>query len=654
LVEDIPLPNNIITDPFKTIYDITDQTPVNEIPEEYYKQLPQKHKDQKEELEKLKLSIDEFSRCPDIEDLLIQQAHTTISNFDDHIVRAVFHVGLSTYFKPLNLGLKAESGSGKSYSTLETIKFLPDEDIQTIGSQSPKVISHEHGVRKTKDGEIIDDKNQPRKPNKKNYSDSVAYEEAEKIYEERKIKWDEDLKDSFYEVDLRNKILLFLESVNLETFRMFKTTMSHDNEFIDHKYVDDHGKVHVTRLVGAPAIIFNSVDSSYIEEFATRTLSATPSTRAEKIFDSMRISNNKGAYPWIYEQEAFNKKIIKEYIRKIKQYVTQGKIRVAIPFDGIHEGFSKEVVRDMRDFNKYLELLPSYAMFKLFQRPIVMIQGKRYLIPTVQDALDAKDAFDSIIETTKTSTDFRILEFYHNVVSKHPGGCDAEWLTDEYNKDKKRPVSVRRVREWLARLEEIGYVDIREAMHKNDKGYVDNRFNSYIPLKKKNTANAAVLTTAVDLKGILETGFELWLKNAPLQSDPPPIILNIDGTAKPITLEELKNIIINNKKGGSNNSVAFLTTKETSLPKIEAKTTAVSEIAVSAVFSRYINAVPIKRQPGVFCTALLHGADCHYEAEWELNGNLYCATHYPEQVKTCESNGVGVRVMNPKEVKEES
>ena len=227
----------------------------------------------------------------------------------------------------------------------------------------------------------------------------------------------------------------------------------------------------------------------------------------------MRISNRKSAYPWLYNQEPFNRSVIKEYIRSIKRFMTTGKIQVAAPFDeDIIEGFNKEAVRDMRDFNKFLELLPSYTIFKLFQRPIVMIQGKRYLIPTIQDAIDAKAAFDSIIETTKTSTDYRIIEFYHTTVVS-TSGLTAEELTDIYNKGKKRQITVKTIRKWLQRLEELDYVDIRQAKYENANGYIDNRFNAYYPLNK-NAPLASFSDKSVNFRSILKKAFEKWLKNA--------------------------------------------------------------------------------------------------------------------------------------------
>ncbi len=636
-------PLNLINDPFNTIYDVTPQTNFEDLPPEYHQAINQQQKEREAELKAIENGLVELSKNPDIEELLLVQAHQTISKYDDHIIKVVFHVALSAYCKPLNLGLKAESGSGKTYSTIETIKFFPEEDIQTIGSQSPKVISHENGVRKSPDGEIIDEDNAPTKPTRSDYPDPIAYDVAKRQYETDKKAWQEKLKNSVYEVDIRNKILLFLESINLETFKMFKVTMSHDHDFIDHKYVDDKGKVHVTRLVGAPAMIFNSVDNSYVEEFATRTLSATPSTRPEKIEGSMQISNKKGCYPWIYEKEPFNRRLMKEYIRKIKFYMNKGKIRVAIPFDGLYEGFSKEATRDMRDFNKFLELIPSYAIFKLFQRPIIMLNGNRYLIPTIQDALDAKAAYDNILETTKTSTDNRILEFYHKIVKKYPAGQEAEFLTDQYNKGRKKPLSTRRIREWLERLEEIGYVDIREATHENVKGYIDRRYNSYFPLKK-NAANTAILQTDIDLKAILEKSFKEWLKNTAIENDTQIIILNIDGTAQKITLEDMTKKILNSIFTDKKFTAAFLKTESNTKTENKAESTAIPEIAANATFSRTLEYEQIKREPGIFCSSEGDGDGCNFEAEFKINGNLFCKMHFKEQARFLQDNGTGLRL----------
>lgn len=636
---------NHIEDPFSTIYDVTKETPLEKVPPEYWL-MEQKVKDEKEAQEKFKNALEAYSKNPEVEKLLFDEIHNTVSQYDDNVVKTVLYVALSMYAEPLNLALKAESGTGKTYSTVETLKLFPEEDIQFIGSQSPKVITHLNGVKKAKDGRIIDDAEEPKKPIEKDFKDPQygygdaerkAFADAKKKYIDDKAQWDEDQKECYYEVILQGKTSAFLENFNIETFKMYKSTMSHDHPYIEHPWVDDKGRVHKTRLIGWPVVIRNAVDTEYNAEQATRDLTVTPSDRAEKIEQSMEISNNVRAYPWKYKQESFDKKIIKEYIRKIRDYVKRGKINVVVPFEGIKDGFSKEVVRDMRDFNKFLELTPTFALFKLFQRPIVMIEGKRYLIPTIEDAINAKTLYDAILSTTKTNTDQRIIDFYNTVV-KGTGGISAEDLTDRYNKGRKHPITVARIRQWLQRLAELEWVDIREATERNEKGYIDRRYNAYYPLK--NASNTYILQTDVDLKAILEKGFENWLKNTPIQTDTPIIILHIDGTAKAITKEEMINLIkffggdtqnINIVSKGNLGSISKNKPESTSIPEIDVK---------DAFFTKRLYYEQIPRKAGVLCSASdSGGCNCTFEAEFNLNENLYCPTHFKEQCALSTSNG---------------
>ena len=638
-------PPNIIKDPFFNEKDY-DKVPYDTIPEDIKKTIGinAKNRITKESdfLKKVETGLQEFSKCDNIEEMFLQEAHRTISSWDDHVIKVVLHTGLSAYLKPLNLGLKAESGSGKSYSTVQTLKFLPEEDIEILGSQSPKVISHQLGIKKTPEGEEIGEA--PEKPVKAAYSDSDDYKLALENYSILKKSYDEKNDKAIYEVDLRNRVYVFLENFNIETFKMFKATMSSDNEYIDHKYVDDKGNVHITRLVGSPALIYNCVDTEYLAEQATRSLTATPSSRAEKLEDSMRISNQKSCYPWLYENEQLNKNIIKEYIRKVKQFIKKGELQVANPFDGIKEIFSKEAVRDMRDFNKYLELLPSYALLYLFQRPIITIHGKHYVIPTIKDAIDAKVTFDAIIETTRTSTDFRVIDFYWKIIAPTNYGMVAEEATDKYNiYSPKHKKSTNTIRRWINRLEEIGYIDSRQEEHKNDKGYVDRRYIAYYPLKKKEERSGSILSIEVDLTSTLKKAFEKWLKTVTTDSDylERIIKLNVDGTAENLSLEDLIFIIT----GEGNIMGTVSNTNINSFKENKPKTISIPEIeVVKHNLTRYISAHKIQRQPGVYCSSLSDGYDCHFEAEWNLNGNIYCESHFHIQVKNCEENGTGVKI----------
>jgi hypothetical protein len=658
----------IIEKPFNLDIDVTPKTPLSEIPESHLGGLRARIQAIAQDDKNINLGLEELSKNPNAEQYLFGEIHRTVSFHDDHVVNVAFHAAISAYNKPLNLALKAESGSGKSYSTTQTVLMMPQEDVFYIASQSPKVISHEHGVRKTADGRNFDDVPEPQKPDPEDEPDRSVFCQIMQNYKEE-VKAYQKLKDeSYYEVDLSNKVIVFLESINNETFKMLKTTMSHDNEengYVDHKYVDDKGKVHKTRLVGAPCLIFNSLDKEYVSEFATRCLTATPSTSKDKIAAAMEISNRKSSFPWEYEKESFNRRLIQEYIRRIRDTMQKGKIRVVNPFTEVHKVFSKDQTRSMRDFNKFLELMPSFAMFKIFQRPIVIIAGKRYLVPTIQDALDAKAAFDAILQTTQTGTEQRIISFYWEIIANTPNAT-AEQLTDVYNKERKHKVSTNTIRGYLKRLVDIEWVDDRESEHENSRGYVDKRFKTYTPLKK--SQNASNLNFEVDLLAVLENSFKNWLKTVTEKNllYPQIIIPKIDGSALQISIEELKNIILGSETPeicrGGNPSFSVTVSKPNSdaIQENNVETVSESEIETLEQNSRnlfYRRLSPYEQQP---CDGESKGGPCAHLAEYEMLSSdnpikpCYCENHFKLTKTSCVENDFHLIERQPEQLKPEN
>jgi hypothetical protein len=494
--------------------------------------------------------LNQLSKDPNIEVFLLKEVHKTVSHHDDHIIRLVFYAGISAYASPINIALKCESGSGKTYSTVQTLKFLPPEDIQMIGSQSPKVVSHDNGVLLDASGVEIEDP--PKKPRRGNYESKEAYEEAIEEFYKQDQTYHKRLENSHYEIVLSNKIFAFLESIPVETFMMLKSTLSHDNEQIDHKYVDDRGNVHVTRLIGFPTAIFNSTDNEYMSEFATRTLTAAPTTTQPKIKASMDISNKKSSYPFAYQQESRNKKLIRNYIRQIRDLIKQYNIKPLTPFPTLHDQFTSIETRDMRDFNHFLELVPAFSLFKLFQRPILTINGENYLLATIQDILDAKTLFDSVSLTTKTSTEKRVLEFYYNTLKPIQQGATLNTLTGIYNKNgtkgKRKKVSTDTIRKWLKRLIEIEWVDVQEGLQE------DKHTLTYFPLQAVTDNEAqtqlnmpiecCVPETQQALTTFCQNDFKNWLLQ--VIADYPPTqqkILQFNGEPQSITIEEAEEIV---------------------------------------------------------------------------------------------------------------
>ncbi|MEM2514559.1 MAG: hypothetical protein QXU81_09660 [Candidatus Bathyarchaeia archaeon] len=423
---------------------------------------------------------------------------------------SVFFTGLSAYTRePINLFLKGESGSGKSYNVVQTLRYFPQEDVWFLGGLSPKALIHEHGVLLNKHGEPLDLEDRPIKPKRKNYASEEEYREALKEYHEELRAYAEEIPEGYTLINLRNKILVFLEVPEYETFKMLYPILSHDTERIEYRFTDKSAKgpLRTVKVVieGWPATIFLTTDKHYMEELATRSFTVTPEVSKEKIEQANILTNLKASFPWEYSEETEEAKCIKALIESLKKQLTGGKTSVAIPFSNLYELFPKEIARDMRDFQHFIQFLKALTILHFFQRPFIRVGDKRFIVSTVEDVRKALEIYAELFETTRTGTEQRILSFYHDIVK----GKESWFLTDlveAYNEKAERKVSSETVRRWLERLSEIGYVNI-------EKSDLDKRLNVYKPLVKeeKSTIRQKLeMWTVSSLE--LEKGFKKWLE----------------------------------------------------------------------------------------------------------------------------------------------
>jgi len=532
-------------------------------------------------------ALAQLATDPKLEQRFLDDVNRTVKH-DNHVVLSTFHAGLSAYADPYNIALKAISGAGKSYGTTETTAYFPESDVVVIGSQSPKVVSHDYGELMTGNDEPLDLEDAPVKPKRRDYEDKTEYLEALTSYKAKRKGWNDKIKDSYHLIKLDGKIYHFLETISLETFQMFKSTLSHDAKRIPHKYVDDRGKVHVTVLEGSPAAIFNSVDQAYLEEFATRTFTATPNTSKVKIGAANELSNLKKSYPFEYEEDTKEKKLLKALIMCIRDTMKEYKLKIINPFLQLHELFSSDITRDMRDFQHFLQMLDTYPIFYLFQRPIITIGKQKYLVITVEDVVRAKALFDEIAETTKTGTDKKILDFYHKFIQKRKEGAVLEKILESVNQDeeyKKNPMGDNTARFYLKRLNRLNWVQIK-------KGEVptDMRRQTFYPLKdvdqkpepqQKLSESSLKEKIKLDLKLKLQISFETWLKTSSLET---PLhhteIIKINGKegidkCEDISLQQFKQLIV----GGTLPSTLLVSEhKETVKPETELGTSLKPEI----------------------------------------------------------------------------
>lgn len=430
---------------------------------------------------------------------------------------SVFFTGLSTYLhNPNNLFLKGESGVGKTYNVTETLQYFPQEDIWFLGGLSPKALIHGYGVLLNKHGESIDLLDKPAKPKKRKEQSEEDHEQALERHKDDMKAWREEMKNSYTLIDLSHKILVFLEAPEYSTFHMLFPILSHDTERIEYRFTDKkEGRLRTSKVIiqGWPATVFLSTDKKYIEELATRSFTATPGASTEKIEAANILTNLKVSYPWQYNHETKETEVIKTLVSSVRTRFLDEKIGVIIPFPNLHDDFPKEIVRDMRDFQHFTQLLKTITALHFYQRPLTKIDDKKFLIAAIQDVKEALQIYNEIFETTRTGTEKRILSFYHDIVKKG----DLRYLkqlTVAYNEKHEKKASSETIRQKLQRLSEIGYVNIQ----KDDE---DKRLNVYIPLMKDEEISkiSQVLETWTISRFKLEEGFKNWVKTI-LQTTP--------------------------------------------------------------------------------------------------------------------------------------
>jgi hypothetical protein len=606
----------------------------------------------------------ELANDPMLEERFLLEIDRTVKK-DKHIVKIKLHTDLSTLVKDengksesLNLNLKGPSSVGKSHTVVQISSYLPPENFILIGKQSPKVLTHEHGIPMTctRDG-IYDPENDkpfnlepPMPPNRYDgYRDEKDFSEAVTRYRLSRIAWDKNKRKSYHWLNLDFKIMVFLESVNPETFEMLKAIMSHDCNRLVYKFVDEKGNNHVTLIEGAPAFVFCSLDKSYNEENVTRNITATPEISPEKINDANKLTNERLSNPWGFSDEKIETKLFKKYFNCLFKTVQSGQYQFIAPFTKLFSDFPKEVPKDMRNFQHFAQLLKTYPLLNLYQRPIMELNGKKYVLATVKDVIDARKLFDELRETTETGTDKSTLDFYHSYVEPLTEPKDLEYFVDTYNKNhpnRRSGYSKNKIRNMLKRLCTLNYVEKRPDP-------TDKRKDCFIPLNVKTvenffnelSGNCLNYENNEEYARTLELDFKNWLEQI-VNSDAKIRLYRLQLNGEPIelTIEETINVLSykqHNKQLISKDNLSLELQNKVKI-SLEQQNTQV---------------LPILDSEDTIAYATLHNSNSHncFADECEANAEFavfddtikqwrhYCHNHFRDTGQVLEYNGFNLK-----------
>lgn len=420
-----------------------------------------------------------------------------------------FFTGLSSYSnEPINETFKGESGSGKSYNVVQTMRYFPTENdaLMLLIGMSPKVLVHGHGILCDQKGVPILTQDKPIRPNKRDFAGSQdEYKQAMSNYQIQKCEWDERNSNAYFSISLHNKIMVFLQPPSEETVEMLLPILSHDTPRHEYKYVDPNTMQAIKIVLDDwPAAIFLDTSLRYMWELSTRCFTVSPEVSKEKIGDANELANLQVSEPWNYDVETEETKLIKQLLEILKREVTTRGLKVLIPFENLHEIFPRDMVRDMRDFKHFLHLIKSVTLLYTFQRPLVQKDKSLFILSAADDVVLALHMFAKIFETTRTGTQENILNFYYNVVQKRLIWTIQD-LTEEYNTTITKPISSNTIWKWMKRLYQISYVEKQRGM--------DGRVWLWSPLKKEKETigNVCFVVAPTILRENLGKSAETWL-----------------------------------------------------------------------------------------------------------------------------------------------
>lgn len=396
-----------------------------------------------------------------------------------------------------------------------------------IGAASPKFLIRQHGILVNADGTPFTDE-RPDKPRKSSYARVEDYTEALTAFKAEVKQYADKLRATYTLIDLSGKILVFLESPNLELFNILRPILSHDKREMRFPYVDKDSKgqirtVNVT-VKGWPACIFLNARDQYTEELATRSFTVSPFESTEKYKAANEVTNQFANFPWEKGKIDENRQEFRTLIEYLKSEIKDK--NYVLPFN-LSSLYPSQLPRDMRDFKHLLQLIQCVTALHAKQRPTLVNEGKEFLVSSDADVELAFDKFKEIFETTRTGLSEHVLKFYHQIVKNmlidepnetlDPSKADVNaekqrpWRTGELVKQYNATFSPKRSRRTILRylelLEEVGYVSSGEDSD-------DKRSFTWTALAQQNEekrANSDIERMADDLKLKLAESFKTWL-----------------------------------------------------------------------------------------------------------------------------------------------
>ncbi len=408
--------------------------------------------------------------------------NTTIKQ-DPDIIKKLTRVYLSTYTdNPINVFVLAPSSEGKSYATVESSKIFPKEDVIIIGSMSPTALIHDVGVLVDKDGFPIQDSIDS--------LDQRIFEakNGEKIEFERQKK--DLLNEAFNLVDLKNKILIFIDNPKKETYEMLKPIMSHDNKELIYKTTKGDGSLFVKKTVIKNWAVFifcsakNEAKNEVWVEMKNRALIISPNTEVKKYEEANKLTGQKFGLPSclksIYHNDNDEKNAIEE-IENLKGSLNElcknGNPVLNVFYNKISELFPHKDGESMRHFTRFMSFLNIETLINADNRPSLILENdgirEKIILTTTKDIENAVKTMGDISTLAPDKIKFMENVFkplLEETLDGKEKGLTTTQLAEKYTKVNEKPITTKKILEnYTEHLVNAGVLDYTQEFDRGEK-----------------------------------------------------------------------------------------------------------------------------------------------------------------------------------------
>jgi hypothetical protein len=329
-----------------------------------------------------------------------------------------------THDDQLNLGFQAESSVGKSYIPLDVATYFPESEILKIASASPTAFYHS-GT------------------------------------------WDDERKALI--VDLRGKILIFLDMPHFQLLERLRPMLSHDDPELNYKITDKSQKYGLRTkdviIKGPPSVFFCSAKTNPDDQEKTRLILVSPSTDEGKLKESLELLTLKKSDP-----EEYKRRIMRDpkrvWLTKRIMCVRQGDIQeVKIPNEGkaVYERFIKDhlhlMPRHQRDYPRIFSFIKAHALLNCFNREKV---SEDTIMANEKDIDAGFQMYKGIGQSNEMGLSPYVLKIYDDVfmpILNPNQGVSREDILKQYYKARHKSISPEVLRlEILPQLEAVGLI----------------------------------------------------------------------------------------------------------------------------------------------------------------------------------------------------